>query len=89
MTMSEATLLGREAMWTVLIVGGPVLMATLIVGTLISMLQAVTQVHEQTISFVPKLLVVAAVLAITSGWMAEELVHYSQSSFARAARVTR
>ncbi|MDP2313240.1 MAG: flagellar biosynthetic protein FliQ [Pseudomonadota bacterium] len=89
MTLTEATLLGREALWTVLLVGGPALLVTLAVGTLLSVLQAVTQVHEQTLSFLPKLLAVALVLAVGAGWMAAELVRFGTRSFAHAAEVTR
>lgn len=89
MTLTEATLLGREALWTVLLVGGPALLVTLAVGTILSVLQAVTQVHEQTLSFLPKLLAVALVLAVAAGWMAGELVRFGTRSFAHAAEVTR
>lgn len=89
MTIAEATLLGREALFTALLVAGPVLLVTLVVGTLLSVLQAVTQVHEQTLAFLPKLLAVAAVLALGAGWMAEELVDFGTRSFARTAEVTR
>ncbi len=89
MTITEATLLGREALFTVLLVGGPALLVTLAVGTLLSVLQAVTQVHEQTLSFLPKLLAVALVLAVAAGWMAGELVRFGTRSFSHAAEVTR
>lgn len=89
MSIAEATLLGREALFTALLVAGPVLFVTLVVGTLLSVLQAVTQVHEQTLAFLPKLLAVAAVLALGAGWMAEELVDFGTRSFARTAEVTR
>lgn len=87
MTLTEATLLGREALWTVLLVGGPALLVTLTVGTVLSVLQAVTQVHEQTLSFLPKLIAVAIVLAVAAGWMATELVQFGTRSFSHAATV--
>jgi flagellar biosynthetic protein FliQ len=87
MTLTEATLLGREALFTVLLVGGPALMVTLLVGTVLSVLQAVTQVHEQTLSFLPKLIAVSIVLAVAAGWMATELVQFGTRSFAHAATV--
>lgn len=51
----------RELMWTVLVLAGPVLLATLIVGLLVSLFQALTSVQEQTMSLVPKLLIVMIV----------------------------
>jgi len=51
----------RELMWTVLVLAGPVLLATLIVGLLVSLFQALTSVQEQTMSLVPKLLIVMVV----------------------------
>ncbi|MDP2310779.1 MAG: flagellar biosynthetic protein FliQ [Pseudomonadota bacterium] len=87
MTLTEATVLGREALWTVLLVGGPALLVTLAVGTALSVIQAVTQVHEQTLSFLPKLVAVAIVLAIGAGWMASELVRFGTRSFSHAATV--
>ncbi|MFN0008707.1 MAG: flagellar biosynthetic protein FliQ [Planctomycetota bacterium] len=51
----------RELMWTVLVLAGPVLLATLIIGLLVSLFQALTSVQEQTMSLVPKLLVVMVV----------------------------
>jgi len=89
MNLTEATHLGREALWTVLLVAGPALIVTLVVGTVLSLLQAVTQVHEQTLAFLPKLLAVALVFAVGAGWMAEELTRFGVRSFAHAAEVTR
>jgi flagellar biosynthesis protein FliQ len=51
----------RELMWTVLVLAGPVLLATLIIGLLVSLFQALTSVQEQTMSLVPKLLIVMVV----------------------------
>lgn len=87
MTLTEATQLGREALWTVLLVGGPALLVTLAVGTVLSVFQAITQVHEQTLSFLPKLVAVAIVLAVAAGWMASELVRFGTRSFSHAATV--
>jgi flagellar biosynthetic protein FliQ len=89
MTLSEASQLGREAVWTILLVAGPTLLVTLVIGTLLSVLQAITQVHEQTLAFLPKLVAVAIVLVVSAGWMAEELVRFSTRSFDAAAQVSR
>lgn len=89
MTLSQATQLGHEALYTVLLVSGPVLLVALLVGTVLSVLQAITQVHEQTLAFLPKLVAVAIVLVVAAGWMAEELVRFGTRSFDAAAEVTR
>lgn len=89
MTPGEVSLIGREAMTTVLMLAGPVLIVVSVVGALISLFQAVTQVHEVTLTFLPKLLAVALVLAVASGWMLEHSVAYAQRSFDRIADVSK
>jgi flagellar biosynthetic protein FliQ len=81
MTTTEVVKLGREALVMVLILGGPVLLASVIIGTIVALLQAVTQVHEATLTFLPKLLVVGLVLAAGGGWMLEMMVGYTTRTF--------
>jgi flagellar biosynthetic protein FliQ len=57
------------------------MMASLVTGLVVSVLQAVTQVHEQTLSYVPKLIVVFATLAALGGWMLALIVHFTQVVF--------
>ena len=64
MEINEAVYLGQNAMLTIGMVCGPVLMAALVVGIIISLLQAVTQVQEMTVVFVPKIIAVFLVMAI-------------------------
>lgn len=68
--------MGQEALLLLLLVSAPVLGAALIVGLLVSLFQAVTQIHEATLAFVPKLLAVVAVMAIAGPWMLTILVEY-------------
>ncbi|CAM8629536.1 FliQ Flagellar biosynthesis pathway, component FliQ [Comamonadaceae bacterium] len=68
--------MGQEALLMLLMVSAPVLGAALIVGLLVSLFQAVTQIHEATLAFVPKLLAVIAVFAIAGPWMLTMLVEY-------------
>ncbi len=89
MTLSEVTRIGREALLVTLLVGGPVLLVTAFIGSLVSLFQAVTQIHEQTLTFLPKLIAVTLVLAVGSGWMIEKTVDYATRSFHRIATVTR
>lgn len=70
--------LARQALWLTLTLAAPMLLAGLLVAMLISMFQAATQNLEPTLSFVPKLLVIVAVLAILGGWMGGRLVEFTQ-----------
>lgn len=87
MSHGELLALGRDAVEMTLLVSGPLLLAALVVGTIVSLLQAVTQVHEQTLTFLPKLLAMAAVLAVAGGWMLEQTTAYAERSFRRIAYV--
>lgn len=77
MTPSELVLLSAETLYLVLLVSAPALAASLVVGLGVGLLQAVTQVQEQTLSFVPKLVAVAVVLVLSGGWMSAELVRFT------------
>ncbi len=69
MDPQDAIDLGREALWTVLLIGSPVLVAGMIVGLVISLFQALTQIQEQSVVFVPKLIVMLLVLSVTLPWL--------------------
>jgi flagellar biosynthetic protein FliQ len=71
----------QHAFWTALQVGGPLLACSLVVGMLVSIFQAVTQINEQTLSFVPKILVVSGALAVLGPWMTTTLVSYMVGVF--------
>jgi flagellar biosynthetic protein FliQ len=77
----DATLvftIGQQALWILIIVSAPLLLAILAVGLVVSIFQAVTQINETTLSFVPKVLVAVAVLAMAGPWMLTTLVEYIQ-----------
>jgi flagellar biosynthesis protein FliQ len=71
--------LGREALWTMLIVASPVLIAALVVGLVIGLLQAMTQVQEQSLAFVPKIIVMLLVLSISLPWLITRMVQYTST----------
>jgi flagellar biosynthetic protein FliQ len=71
----------RNAFMVALQVGGPLLICSLLVGMLVSVFQAVTQINEQSLSFVPKILVVAGALAVLGPWMATTLIAYLVGTF--------
>ncbi|MBI3791867.1 MAG: flagellar biosynthesis protein FliQ [Gemmatimonadetes bacterium] len=73
--------LARRAMLMALALGGPLLLVALVVGLLISILQAVTQVQEQTLAFVPKLVAVGLVFLIGLPWMLQLAVNFTSELF--------
>ncbi len=77
MTTEFVLALGREAITLTLMVSAPMLAAGLIVGLSISLLQAVTQIHEMTLTFIPKIIAVAGALMIFLPWMINLLVDFT------------
>jgi flagellar biosynthetic protein FliQ len=81
MDTSMITQVLREGIWVAIKLGGPMLILSMMVGVLIAIFQAVTQIHEQTLGFIFKLTVVILVLLVGGGWMMETLLDYSKSIF--------
>jgi flagellar biosynthetic protein FliQ len=77
MGIDEALELGRETLMLGLMVVGPMLVVGLIVGVTISLLQAVTQIQDQTLSFVPKIIAMALALAAFLPWMVTRLTEFT------------
>ncbi|MEW6414677.1 MAG: flagellar biosynthetic protein FliQ [Pseudomonadota bacterium] len=71
--------LARDALWLLLVVAAPVLLAGLAVAFAISLFQATTQILEPTLSFVPKLVVMLLVLAALGGWMGGQLAEFART----------
>jgi flagellar biosynthesis protein FliQ len=71
----------NQAIKTTLMLAAPMLIGALLVGVLVSIFQAVTQINEQTLSFIPKILVIIAALVIFSPWMMETMVTFTQDLF--------
>jgi len=71
--------LSREALWTTLIVASPVLVAALVVGLVIGLFQAMTQIQEQSLVFVPKIIVMLLVLSISLPWLISRMVQYTST----------
>lgn len=69
---------GQQGLYTLMMVAAPVLLTVLVVGLLVSIFQAATQIHEATLSFVPKIVAAVAVLAVAGPWMLTTLVEYLQ-----------
>ncbi len=81
MNLDQAIYLGREALMMILVISGPILILGLLVGLIISLLQAVTQLHDQTLVFVPKMIVMAVVGILLTPWMARRMIEYSVRLF--------
>jgi flagellar biosynthetic protein FliQ len=75
--MDQLMTLSVSALQLVIIVSGPVLLASMIVGFGISLLQGMTQIQDFTISFVPKLIAVSLVVALTAGWIGAQIVRFT------------
>ncbi len=82
MTPQMVVALGREALTVVLLVAGPMLAFGLIVGLIVSIFQAVTQINEMTLTFVPKILSVALALLIFLPWIINTLTDFTHHIFA-------
>ena len=80
MDSQQAFHLGQQGLYMLLLVSAPVLITVLVVGLVISILQAATQINEATLSFVPKIVAAVAVLAIAGPWMLTTLVEFIQRS---------
>jgi flagellar biosynthetic protein FliQ len=76
MDASHVFTLGQEGLTVLLTVAAPMLLVVLVVGLLVSIFQAATQIHEATLSFVPKVLAAVAVMGVAGPWMVTTLVDY-------------
>jgi flagellar biosynthetic protein FliQ len=81
MTIDEVITLGQRMLEVSLLVGAPVLLITFIVGVLISIFQAATQIHEMTLTFIPKILATLLAIFLFGSWMLIKLVEYTKENF--------
>ena len=79
---------GRESMWIAFLLAAPPLIAALVVGLVISIFQAVTQIQEMTLAIIPKMLAVMIALAVAYPWLLETLTSYTAHVFQSIANVT-
>ena len=89
MNESVALALARESLWIALQVGAPILGVTLVVGIVVSIVQAVTQVNEMTLTFVPKFLGVFVAMLIFGPWMLETMLNFTALLFANMGQYGR
>lgn len=81
MSISESLQIMQTALTVALKIAAPLLLLSMLVGVLISVLQAATQINEQTITFVPKLVLIAVVLLAAGGWMLQLLMDFTNNLF--------
>lgn len=88
--MSEGLVLSvlKEGLTTALVVSAPILIAVTLVGLLISIFQATTQIQEQTLTFVPKLLIAAVVGLLLGNWMLRAMVTFTSKIFEIIGNIT-
>jgi flagellar biosynthetic protein FliQ len=78
MDATQVLTFGQEGLTILLMVAAPMLLTVLVVGLVVSIFQAATQIHEATLSFVPKMVAAVAVMAFAGPWMLTTLVEYLQ-----------
>jgi len=81
------TEIAATALMKVLIWSAPAVLSALLVGFMISLFQAVTQIQEQTLTFVPKIIAVFVVVLITGGWMIGEIQGFTQETYAKVDKL--
>ena len=80
--------LAREGLFLALLLSAPVVLSAMIVGLFVSLVQATTQIQEQTLSFVPKLVAVLLALAISGPWIGAQLIRFTTALFDVIPRIT-
>lgn len=81
MTPDSAVELTRAAIFIAIVISTPPLVASMFIGLIVSMLQAVTQIQDQTISFVPKLVIMLLAILLTLPWTIQQLTEYTTVLF--------
>lgn len=77
MGADEAQTLINQLLWNCVLVAGPVLVTTLVVGLVISVIQVATQLQEMTLSFIPKMIAASLVVAMFGGWMLHRITDFA------------
>ena len=87
--MNQITIITQEALYLTLVVSAPPVLLSLVVGFVISVFQATTQIQEQTLSFAPKVIIVFGSLALAGSWMGAQLMHLTFQVFDRFPELIR
>ncbi len=81
--------LGQDALKTMAVVSAPLLLSTLVIGLAVSIFQALTQINENTLTFVPKMIVIGLVLILAGPWMMDVMKSYTVNLFDNMATIVR
>jgi flagellar biosynthesis protein FliQ len=81
MTPDSVMNLGEQALQVTVLLAAPILLSALAVGLVVAMFQAATQINEQTLSFVPKLLITVVVLSMAGPWMLRLIINFTRQTF--------
>ena len=87
MTDTDVTDIAAQTMMMAAKVAAPILLTALLVGFLISLFQAATQIQEPTLSFVPKMIAVSIALLVTGNWVLNQMISFTQGLFAELPRL--
>ncbi len=71
----------RESIWVAIKLGGPMLVASMAIGVIIAIFQAATQIHEQSVSFIPKLILIVVFLLVGGNWMLNTMQEFTRMIF--------
>ena len=81
--------IGKDALWTTVMLASPLLLAALIVGLIVSIIQAVTQINEATLTFIPKMLAIVVTLVVLAPWMTQMITSYTTELFSSFSTIIR
>lgn len=81
--------LGSEAIKTIIYLAGPMLVAAMVIGIMVSVMQAITQINEATLTFIPKMIAVILVLVVMAPWMLDVLASYTSQIINSSAEMVR
>jgi flagellar biosynthetic protein FliQ len=89
MTEELVMSIGGETLKTMMLIAGPMLIAAMAIGIIVSVLQAITQINESTLTFIPKMVAIVIVLVVMAPWMMETMTNYSTEIFGNFAEWVR
>jgi flagellar biosynthetic protein FliQ len=89
MTEDMVMSIGAETVKTTILLAGPMLIAAMGIGILVSILQAITQINESTLTFIPKMVAVIIVLAVMAPWMLETMQQFTTQIIGQAGEMIR
>ena len=87
--MNSAVILDimNQGLWLIVKIAGPILLASIVIGLIVAIFQAATQIHEQTLTFVPKLIVIGLIFVLGGSWMIQTMVEFMEQLFATIANL--